>query len=81
MRSCFKCFDHSLKIINSLFIFYNKQELRFNHRKTDLSFSLILLSRVKDCFELALIKRKWNRISFVLISVHSVTSVILLYFV
>jgi len=77
MRSCFKYFDHSL----NLFIFCNKQELRFNHRKIDLSFSLILLSRVKNYFELALIKREWSRISFVLISDHDVTSVILLYFV
>ena len=62
MRSCFKCFDQSLKAIKSLFNFCNKQELRFNHRKTYLSFSLILLSRVKDCFEIVLIKREWNRI-------------------
>ena len=26
MRFCFKCFDQSLKAINSLFMFYNKQE-------------------------------------------------------
>ena len=62
MRSCFKCFDQSLKAIKSFFRFCNKQELRFNHRKTYLSFSLILLSRVKDCFEIALIKREWNMI-------------------
>ena len=40
-----------------------------------MSFSLILLSKVKDCFKFALIKREWNRISIVLISDHSVTSV------
>jgi len=62
MCSCFKCFDQSLKAIKSLFSFCNKQELRFNHRKTYLSFSLIFLSRVEDCFEIALIKREWNRI-------------------
>jgi len=31
----FKCFDHSLNAINSLFKFYNKQQ----DRKTYLSFS------------------------------------------
>ena len=43
MRSNFKCFDQSLKAIKSLFRLCNKQELSFNHRKKDLSFSLILL--------------------------------------
>jgi len=37
------CFDQSLKAINSLFRWCNKQELRFNQRKTYFSFSLILL--------------------------------------
>ena len=41
LRSNFKCFDQSLKAINSLFSLCHKQELRFNKRKTDLSFSLI----------------------------------------
>ena len=43
IRSSFKCYDQSLKAINSLFRLCNKQELRFNQRKTDLSFSLIFL--------------------------------------
>jgi len=62
MRCSFKCFDQSLKAIKSLFRLCKKQELSFNHRKIDLSFSLFLLSRVKDCFEITLIKREWNRI-------------------
>ena len=33
--SCFKCFDHDLNTINSLLMFYNKEQ----ERKTDLSFS------------------------------------------
>ena len=37
IRSCFKCFDQSLKAINNLFMFYRKQE----KRKTDLRFSEI----------------------------------------
>ena len=43
LRSSFKCFDQSLKAINSLLCLCNKQELRLNQRKTNLSFSLILL--------------------------------------
>ena len=54
IRSSFKCFDQSLKAIKSLFRLCNKQELRFNKRKTDLSFSLILLLKswrlLWDCF-------------------------------
>jgi len=37
IRSCFKCFDQSLKVINSLFMIYNKQE----KRKTYFCFSEI----------------------------------------
>ena len=59
MRSNFKCFYQSLKAINSLFKLCNKQKLRFNHRKTYLSFSLILLFK---SLKIALIKREWNRI-------------------
>ena len=54
-HSSFKCFDQSLIAINSLFRSCNKQELSFNQRKTDLSFSLILLLKswrlIWDCFD------------------------------
>jgi len=43
IRFSFKCFDQSLKAINSLFKLCIKQELSFNQRKTYLCFSLILL--------------------------------------
>jgi len=66
IRSCIKCFDQSLKAINSLFMFYKKT------RKTYLSFSV-----VRDCFQVfehslfsfGFLKREWNRITSVLISV------------
>ena len=65
IRSSIECFDQSLKAINSLFMFYNKQE------KTYLSFSV-----EKNCFQvceyshsaLGFLKRMWNRITSVLIS-------------
>ena len=54
LRSSFKCFDQSLKAINSLLCLCNKQELRFNQRKRYLSFSLIFLLKswrlLWDCF-------------------------------
>ena len=59
MRSCFKCFDQSLKAIKSLFNFCNKQQLRY----------LIIEKQIWVfhwfCFQelkIALIKREWNRI-------------------
>ena len=78
LRSSFKCFDQSLNAINSLFSLCNKQELGFNKKITDLSFSLILLLK---SLRLLWSKRVWYRI-FILhwFQIFSVTSVILLYF-
>ena len=56
IHSSFKCFDQSLNEINSLFRLCNKQ-LRFSQRKTNLSFSLILLlKKLEIAFEIAWIK-------------------------
>ena len=40
MRSCFKCFDQYLKVINSLLMFYNKQEKEKN-----------IFEFFRDCFQ------------------------------
>ena len=81
IRSIFKCFDQSLKAINSLLSFCNKQQ-RLNHKKTYLSFSLILaFEELKNALRLLWSRESGIGFHLVLISDHSVTSVILLYFV
>jgi len=78
IRSSFKCFDQSLNAINSLFKFSNKQQLGFNQRKTNLSFSLILLMKeLEIILRLLGSKRVWYRI-FILywFQIFFVTSVI-----
>ena len=79
IRSSFKCFDQALNAINSLFRFCYKQKLKFNQRKTNLSFSLILLLKSWSLLlRLLGSKRVWYRI-FILywFQIFSVTSVIL----
>ena len=74
MHSRFKCFDRNLKAINSLLMFYNKQEIKKNKQ-------IWVFQRLLSRFEFSplsfgSLKREWNRIRSVLILVHSVTSVI-----
>ena len=79
IRSSFKCFNQSLNTINSLFRLCNKQQLRFNQRKTYLSFSLILvLKELEIALRLLGSKRVWYRIWILYwFQIFSVTSVIL----
>ena len=65
LRSSIKCFDQSLKSINGLFMFWNKQEKQI--------WVFQLWQRLISSFEhshqaLGFLKEEWNRIAFVLIS-------------
>jgi len=68
IRSCIKCFHQSLKAINSLFMFYNKQEKKnWVFQLWEIAFKFWTFT-----FQLWFSQERWNRITSVLISVYSV---------
>jgi len=85
IRSSFKCFDQSLKAINSLFSLCNKQEERFeflNYTEKQIwVFTVFCYLKSWSVLWFCFWSRKWNRI-FILywFHIHFVKSVILLYF-
>ena len=68
IRSYIKCFDQSLKAINVCLCFITNKKNKFEF----FSCERLLSNFEHSLFSFGFLKRKWNRITFVLISVYSV---------